>query len=72
MLWKNLASPQTGLIYQVLHLFKFLEICIDDKLSFDPLYHEVLYPHDSNTLIAKMWRIYLDAIEDLPTNAPKL
>ena len=72
LLSKFLAKPQTWHIYQALHILKYLETHIDSKLSFGPLYHEVIYPHDPNNLIAEMTKVYVDVVEDLPTNAPKL
>ena len=68
---KFLAKPQTEHIYQALHIFKYLERHIRNKLSFDPLYHNHAHSKDTNKTIRDMKEVYVDAIEGLPSNAPK-
>ena len=38
---KHLAFPRTGYIYQALHIFKYLEVHINNRLAFDPLFREL-------------------------------
>ena len=66
---KFLAWPRTGYIYQALHIFKYLETHIDNDFSFDPLYQNVTHVYDAEFLICEMKQSYVDATEDLPTNA---
>ena len=66
---KFLASPRTGHTYQALHVFKSH---VDNDLSLDPLYQKIESLHNPQTLIREMRQIYVDAAEDLPTNAPTL
>ena len=40
LLSKFLAQPRTGHIYQALHIFKYLEMHINNDFSFDPFYQE--------------------------------
>ena len=63
---KFLAKPQTGHIYQALHIFKYLEAHISNKLSFDPLYYMFYHFEDPDKVINEMKEVYyIDAIEDL-------
>ena len=48
---KFLANPQTGHIYQALHIFKYLERHIKNNLSFDPLYHHHIHSNDIRKII---------------------
>ena len=67
---KFLAKPQTGHIYQALHIFKYLEVHVKNESSFDPLYQNHSHLEDSDRIIRDMKKIYADASEDLPPNAP--
>ena len=67
---KFLAQPRTGHIYQALHIFKYLEVHIDNELSFDPFYQEIRSDVDPQRLMREMKEVYVDACEELPTNAP--
>ena len=67
-----LARPKNGHIYQALHIFKYFEAHIDNKISFDPLYQEIRNDTNPQSLIRKIREIYADASEDLPTNAQAL
>ena len=61
---KFLAKPQTRHIYQALHIFKYLEMYIRNKLSFDPLYHHHAHLKDINRIISDMNEVYVDATKD--------
>ena len=69
---RYLASPRTGHLVQALHIFKYLELHNTNSLVFDTrkLDLEVssfsMMSHRTN-----MRRVYPDAHEDLPPNAPK-
>ena len=67
---KFLAQPRTGHIYQALHIFKYLEVHIDNDLTFDPLYQEIQNSIDSQTLICERKRIFVNTTEDLLTYVP--
>ena len=67
---KFLAQPRTAHIYQALHTFKYLEAHIDNEILFDPLYQEIQSNVDPQRLTREMKDIYVDACEELPTNAP--
>ena len=47
-----------------------MEVHVNNDLAFDPLYHDICKEFDSENLIREMKEIYVDAKEDLPTNAP--
>ena len=64
-----LTKPQTGHIYQDLHIFKYLETHIKNDLSFNPLYHHHVHSKDISNIINNMKKVYVDAVEDLPSNA---
>ena len=44
---------------------------IKNDLSFDPLYYNHEYSMDVSKVISDMKEVYVDAIEDLPPNAPE-
>ena len=67
---KFLAKPRTGHIYQALHIFKYLEVHVKTELSFDPLYQNHSHLEDLDRIIRDMKQLYVDASEDLPSNAP--
>ena len=58
---KYLAFPCTGSIYQALHIFKYLEVRINNELDFDPLFHEVKENQKTRTKIEEMKKVYKDA-----------
>ena len=64
-----MAFPRTDNIYQALNIFKYLEIHINNKLIFDPLFHEVMENQQTRIKIEEMRKVYKDATEKLPTNA---
>ena len=66
-----MARPQTGHIYQALHIFKYLETHIKNDLSFNPLYYNHEHSMDVSKVIGDMKEVYVDAIKDLPLNAPE-
>ena len=68
---KVLAKPRTGHIYQALHILKYLESHIRNNLSFDPLYHNHAHSVNTNKTISDMKEVYVDAVKDLPPNAPE-
>ena len=69
---KFLVKPQTGHIYEALHIFKYLETHIQNDLSFDPLDYNHAHPMNISKVINDMKEVYVYAIEDLPPNAPEL
>lgn len=67
-----LAMPRTGHLLQALHMIKYIEIHSSNEITFDP---QELYisPEDMNLANDKreaMNKLYVDAEETLPTNAP--
>ena len=70
LLSKFLAKPQTGHIYQALHVFKYLEVHVKNKLLFDLLYQNHSHLEDLDLIIGDMKKLYVDASEDLPLNVP--
>ena len=66
-----LASPRTGHLVQALHIFKYLELHRKNELAFDPMYQKVESDQNVDKKIEEMKRIYVDAKEDLPPNAPE-
>ena len=58
-------------IYQARHIFQYLETHINNNLAFDPLYQKLIYVHNPEILIHEMKQVYIDAVKDLPTNAPQ-
>ena len=67
---KHLAFPRTGYIYQALHIFKYLEVHINNRLAFDPLFRELSQNEQTRTKIEEMEKVYKYLTEELPTNAP--
>ena len=67
---KYLDFPCTGHIYQALHILKYLEVHINNELDFDTLFHEVTENQQTRTNIEETKKVYKDATEELPTNAP--
>ena len=67
---KFLSHPRTGHIYQALHIFKYLETHIDNDLSFDPIYNNIVDSGKNYEKAKEMKKIYIDAKEVFPTNAP--
>ena len=47
-----------------------MEVHVDNEISFNPLYQEIQSNVDPQRLTREMKEIYVDACEDLPTNAP--
>ena len=68
---RYLAQPRTGHLVQALHIFKYLEIHSRNDLAFDPMYHTFVSDLKNDELIQSMKDLYVDAVEDLPTNAPE-
>ena len=66
-----LASPRTGHLVQALHIFKYLELHNKNDLAFDPMYQKVESDQNIEEKIEEMRKIYLDAKEDVPPNAPE-
>ena len=64
-----MAFPRTDNIYQALNIFKYLEVHINNKLAFDPLFHEVREKQQTRTNIEEMKKVYKDETEELPNNA---
>ena len=64
------SLAQNWHINQGLHIFKYLEVHIDNDMSFNPFYQEIQNSMDPQTLICEMKEIYVDATEDLLTNVP--
>ena len=67
---KFLSHPRTGHIYQALHIFKYLETHIDNDLLFDPMHHNIVDSGKKYEKAKEMKKIYIDAKEEFPTNAP--
>ena len=66
------TSPRTGHLQQALHIIKYLDIHQGNELTFDPdeyVFTETELEETRNKYKA-MKQIYVDAKEDLPTNAP--
>jgi hypothetical protein len=70
ILSRYLAQPRTGHLVQALHIFKYLEIHHENEIAFDPAYHDVEDPALTEERISTMKKMYPDAIEELPPNAP--
>ena len=68
---RYLALPRTGHLVQALHIFKYLEIHSLNCLAFDPMYHTVTSNLDTPSMVQAMKKIYVDAEEVTPPNAPK-
>ena len=68
------VSPQTGHLIQALHTIKYLDIHPTIELTFDPQEFIFTEPEEKETKEKKraMSQLYVDAAEDLPTNAPQL
>ena len=60
---KYLDFPRTGHICQALHIFKYLEVCINNELTFDTLFHEVTENQQTRTNIEEMKKVYKDTTE---------
>ena len=68
---KFLSYPCTGHIYQALHIYKYPETHINNNLLFDPMYHDFADLGQNYQKVDEMKKVYVDAKEELPTNAPK-
>ena len=68
---KFLLYPCTSHIYQAWHIFKYLETHLDNDLSFNPMYHNVIDLDQSHQKVEEMRKIHVNANEEFPTNAPK-
>lgn len=71
VLSRYLVEPRTGHFLQALHMFKHLEIHMDNELAFDPAMHNVEDPAVTQHRINTMKEFYPDAKEELPPNAPE-
>ena len=63
-------QPRTGHLVQALHVVKHLDIHSKNDLAFDTAYHDVEDPSLALARRDSMKEIYVDAKEELPTNAP--
>ena len=70
LLSRYLVQPRTGHLVQALHIVKYLDIHSKNDLAFDPAVHDVEDPNLVKARIQAMKEIYVDAKEELPTNAP--
>ena len=52
-------------------MFKYLEIHNQNDLAFDTCYQDVTYDQDTESKIRVMKDLYVDAVGELPPNAPK-
>ena len=71
-----LTCPRVGHLHQALHVFKYLSDHKRSKVVFDPNYVDINdnhLPHEERAINkAKfMSELYPDAVEEIPTNAPK-
>ena len=66
------TSPRTGHLQQALHIVKYLDIHQSNELTFDP--QEYTFTETEMEVTRKkfkaMSQIYIDAKEDIPSNAP--
>ena len=67
-LLKFLAHPRTSHIYEALHILKYLETHINNNLAFNPINLKTTSICNAEALIHKMRQIYVDVVEDLPSN----
>ena len=70
LLSRYLVEPRTGHLLQALHIIKYLNIHSKNELAFDPAKHQVEDPTLIQARIDAMKEIYVDAKEELPSNAP--
>ena len=70
VLSRYLAQPRTGHLVQALHIFKYLDVHRKNELAFDPAYHTINNQSETNEKIKAMKKMYPDAKEELPPNAP--
>ena len=68
---RYLVQPRTGHLVQAMHIFKYLDIHSKNELAFDPAIHEIDDPERIKLLIDNMKKMYPDATEDMPPNAPE-
>ena len=70
-----LAGPRSGHLYQALHIFEYLKNHCNSWIPLDPNELDVKFygpPKEAPDLRCKsMKKIYQDAVEDLPLNAPE-
>ena len=71
-----LACPRVGHLHQALHVFKYLNDHKRSKVVFDPNYVDINdnhlpYEERSINKAKFMSELYPDAVEEIPTNAPK-
>ena len=71
LLSRYLANPRTGHLVQSLHIMKYLDIHDSNELAFDTAYHDVEDVNLTKARIAAMKEVYVDAKEELPSNAPE-
>ena len=71
VLSRYLVQPRTGHLVQALHIFKYLDIHKSNKLAFNPEYVvPMVQPEVITECINLMKKMYPDAKEELPPNAP--
>lgn len=71
VLSRYLVQPRTGHLLQALHIFKYLDIHKENELAFDPQYQDRLRKDlETKIQIEEMKRMYPDAKEEMPPNAP--
>ena len=56
---------------QALHVFKYLEIYYANDLAFNPWYQRITSDQNVQSKVKVMKDLYVDAGEEIPTNAPK-
>ena len=70
-----LASPRSGHLYQAMHIFEYLKHHCNSWIPLDPNQLDVKFngPPDETPELRRetMKKIYQDASEDLPSNAPE-
>ena len=70
-----LAGPRSGHLYQALHIFEYLKNHCNSWIPLDPNELDVKFngpPEEAPDLRREsMKKIYQDAVEDLPSNAPE-
>ena len=72
VLSRYLVQPRTGHLVQALHIFKYLDIHKSNELAFNPEYVEpMVHQNDVKENTQLMKKMYPDAVEDLPPNAPE-
>ena len=69
---KSLANPINGHLIQALHIFRYLDFQNQNDLAFDICSQYVTSDQDNEPNIRVLIILYVDAINKLPPNSPKL